>query len=126
MEYEENTEKYQDNYSENSFWNKIKGFARKAGIKLIYLALLLFYTLESGNLSLADKAIIYGALGYLILPIDLIPDWIPIIGLSDDFGTLMYAYKRIKENITDEIREKAEIKLMEIFGNFDKAEIEGL
>ena len=126
MEYEENTEKYQDNYSENSFWNKIKGFARKAGIKLIYLALLLFYTLESGNLSLADKAIIYGALGYFILPIDLIPDWIPIIGLSDDFGTLMYAYKRIKENITDEIREKAEIKLMEIFGNFDKAEIEGL
>ena len=93
---------------------------------MIYLALLLFYTLQSGNLSLTDKAIIYGALGYFILPIDLIPDWIPVIGLSDDFGTLMYAYKRIKENITDEIREKAEIKLMEIFGNFDKAEIEGL
>ena len=126
MELEENTEKYQENYSESSFWDKIKAFARKAGIKLIYLALLLFYTLQSGNLSLADKAIIYGALGYFILPIDLIPDWIPVIGLSDDFGTLMYAYKRIKENITDEIREKAEIKLMEIFGNFDKAEIEGL
>ena len=126
MELEENTEKYQENYSESSFWDKIKAFARKAGIKLIYLALLLFYTLQSGNLSLKDKAIIYGALGYFILPIDLIPDWIPVIGLSDDFGTLMYAYKRIKENITDEIREKAEIKLMEIFGNFDKAEIEGL
>ena len=126
MEFEENTEKYQENYSESSFWDKIKKFARKAGIKLIYLALLLFYTLQSGNLSLKDKAIIYGALGYFILPIDLIPDWIPVIGLSDDFGTLMYAYKRIKENITDEIREKAEIKLMEIFGNFDKAEIEGL
>ena len=126
MEFEENTKKYHDNYNENSFWDKIKAFARKAGIKLIYLALLLFYTLQSGNLSLKDKAIIYGALGYFILPIDLIPDWIPVIGLSDDFGTLMYAYKRIKENITDEIREKAEIKLMEIFGNFDKAEIEGL
>ena len=126
MELEENTEKYQENYSESSFWDKIKKFARKAGIKLIYLDLLLFYTLQSGNLSLKDKAIIYGALGYFILPIDLIPDWIPVIGLSDDFGTLMYAYKRIKENITDEIREKAEIKLMEIFGNFDKAEIEGL
>ena len=126
MEFEENTEKYHDNYNENSFWDKIKAFARKAGIKLIYLALLLFYTLQSGNLSLKDKAIIYGALGYFILPIDLIPDWIPVIGLSDDFWTLMYAYKRIKENITDEIREKAEIKLMEIFGNFDKAEIEGL
>ena len=126
MEFEENTEKYDDNYNENSFWDKIKAFARKAGIKLIYLALLLFYTLQSGNLSLKDKAIIYGALGYFILPIDLIPDWIPVIGLSDDFGTLMYAYKRIKENITDEIREKAAIKLMEIFGNYDKAEIEGL
>ena len=125
MEFEENTEKYHDNYNENSFWDKIKAFARKAGIKLIYLALLLFYTLQSGNLSLKDKAIIYGALGYFILPIDLIPDWIPVIGLSDDFGTLMYAYKRIKENITDETREKAKIKLHEIFGDYDKAEIEG-
>ena len=121
MEFEENTEKYHDNYNENSFWDKIKAFARKAGIKLIYLALLLFYTLQSGNLSLKDKAIIYGALGYFILPIDLIPDWIPVIGLSDDFGTLLYAYKRIKEYITDEIREKEDIKLMEIFGIFDKS-----
>ena len=126
MELEENTEKYQENYSESSFWDKIKKFARKAGIKLIYLALLLFYTLQSGNLSLTDKAIIYGALGYFILPIDLIPDWIPVIGLSDDFGTLMYAYKRIKANITDETREKAKIKLHEIFGDYDKAEIEGI
>ena len=125
MEIEENTEKYQDNYSENSFWDKIKQFARKAGIKLIYLALTLYYTLESGNLSFTDKAIVYGALGYFILPVDLIPDWIPVIGLSDDFGTLMYAYKRIKANITDETREKAKIKLYEIFGIYDKTEIEG-
>ena len=125
MEIEENTEKYQDNYSENSFWDKIKKFARKAGIQLIYIALTLFYTLESGNLSFKDKAIVYGALGYFILPVDLIPDWIPVIGLTDDFGALMYAYERIKENITDETREKAKIKLIEIFGNYDKAEIEG-
>ena len=125
MEIEENKEKYQDNYNENSFWDKILKFAKKAGIKLIYLALLLFYTLKSGVLSLKDKAIIYGALGYFILPVDLIPDWIPVIGLSDDFGALIYAYERIKENITDEIREKAKIKLFESFGNFDKAEIEG-
>ena len=56
--------------------------------------------------SLKDKAIIYGALGYFILPIDLIPDYIPVIGLSDDFGALIYAYNIIKDNINDDIRGK--------------------
>ena len=122
MEIEENSD-YARNYSDNSFWNKVLNIAKKAGIKIIYLALLLYYALNSNNLSLKDRATIYFALGYLILPVDLIPDWIPVIGLSDDFGTLMYAYKRIKENITDDIRKQAKDKLIEIFKNIDESEI---
>ena len=95
MEIADKAEEYQENYDESSFWDKILKFAKKAGIQVIYLALLLYYTLGSNTLSLKDKAIVYGALGYFILPIDLIPDYIPVIGLSDDFGTLIYAYNII-------------------------------
>ena len=122
MEIEENNH-YARNYSDNSFWNKVLSIAKKAGIKIIYLALLLYYALNSNNLSLRDRATIYFALGYLILPVDLIPDSIPIIGLTDDFGVLINAFKRIKENITDDTRKQAKDKLIEIFKNIDESEI---
>ena len=115
MEIADKAEEYQENYDESSFWDKILKFAKKAGIEVIYLALLLYYTLGSNTLFLKDKAIIYGALGYFILPIDLIPDYIPVIGLSDDFGTLIYAYNIIKDNINDDIRGKAKKKLCSLF-----------
>ena len=38
MEIEENSD-YARNYSENFFWNKVLNIAKKAGIKIIYLAL---------------------------------------------------------------------------------------
>ena len=122
MEIEENSD-YARNYSDNSFWSKVLNIAKKAGIKIIYLALLLYYALNSNNLSLRDRATIYFALGYLILPVDLIPDSIPIIGLTDDFGVLIKAFERIKENITDDIRKQAKDKLIEIFKNIDESEI---
>jgi len=45
----------------------------------------------SKQLSLADKLVAYGALFYLILPFDLIPDSIPVFGYVDDFGILGFA-----------------------------------
>ena len=120
----ENTEEYEKHYNDSSFWNKVLSMAKKAGLKLIYVALLLYYTLQSRNVSTKDKAIIYGALGYFILPIDIIPDYIPIIGYTDDMSILIYAYNRIKSNIDDNIREKAKHKLNSIFGSYDKTKIE--
>ena len=120
----ENTEEYEKHYNDSSFWNKVLSMAKKAGLKLIYVALLLYYTLQSRNVSTKDKAIIYGALGYFILPIDIIPDYIPIIGYTDDMSILIYAYNRIKSNIDDNIREKAKHKLNSIFGSYDKTQIE--
>ena len=120
----ENKEEYEKHYNDISFWNKVLSMAKKAGLKLIYIALLLYYTLQSRNVSTKDKAIIYGALGYFILPIDIIPDYIPIIGYTDDMSILIYAYNRIKSNIDDNIREKAKHKLNSIFGSYDKTEIE--
>ena len=53
------------------------------------------------TISFKDKAIIYGALGYFITPIDIVPDILPLIGLSDDIAVLAWAFSRVKRNVTD-------------------------
>ena len=118
--------KYEKHFSFNGLMSKIKETAKKAGLKAIYMALLLYYALESQTISTMDKAIIYGALGYFISPIDVIPDILPIIGLSDDIAVLAWAFNRIKHNVTDLTREKAKTKLKIWFGNFDEKKIDDL
>lgn len=71
-------------FSTSELWNKIKNVAQKAGIKVVYAVLLLYYVATDGNVPAGDKAKIWGALGYFILPIDLIPDITPIVGYTDD------------------------------------------
>ena len=72
--------KYAKEYDENKLWDKVKSVAKKAGIKVIYYVLVLFYAMKSENVTMAEKALIIAALGYFILPLDLIPDFIPIAG----------------------------------------------
>ena len=118
--------KYESEFSFDNLMNKIKESAKKAGLKAIYMALLLYYALESPTISTVDKAIIYGALGYFICPIDIIPDILPFIGLTDDIAVLAWAFSRVKRNVTDMTREKAKTKLKIWFGNYDESEIDDL
>lgn len=117
---------YEKNFSFNGLMSKIKETAKKAGLKAIYMALLLYYALESPTISTLDKAIIYGALGYFITPIDIVPDILPFIGLTDDIAVLAWAFSRVKHNVTDLTREKAKTKLKIWFGDFDEKEIDDL
>ena len=110
--------KYSKDYSEDGYWAKIKRYASKFGLKPVYISLLLFYSIP--KVSIIDKAIILGSLGYFICPIDAIPDSIPVVGYLDDIGVLTLAYYRIKVNIDDEAREKAKRTLKSFFGNFDE------
>ena len=118
--------KYEKDFSFEGLMSKIKETAKKAGLKAIYMALLLYYALESPTISTLDKAIIYGALGYFICPIDVVPDILPFIGLADDIAVLAWAFSRVKHNVTDLTREKAKTKLKIWFGNFDESEIDDL
>jgi len=51
------------------------------------------------------------ALGYLILPTDLIADLLPAIGFTDDIAFLSYAISNAREYITPEVKGKAKEKL---------------
>ena len=41
--------KYSGDYSEDSFWNKIKTVLKSAGLELIYKALQLYYAMQNPN-----------------------------------------------------------------------------
>ena len=78
-------------------------------------ALLLYYVLISRDVSVKDKGLIIGALGYLILPLDLIPDFIPVAGFADDAAALAAVLKMVASNVTPEIEARAKAKANELF-----------
>ena len=103
----ENYGKYAKFYSNESFWMKLKGFAGKAGIKVVYMALLLYYMLIDETVDLKSKVTIIAGLGYFIFPFDLIPDILPVIGFTDDMSVLMITLSIVRGEINDTHRLKA-------------------
>ncbi len=108
--------KYEDKYSESGLWDKIRKNIAKIGVKVIYQALLLYYVAQSPNCPAKIKAGIIGALGYLISPIDLIPDIMPGIGYADDAAAIATAVALAQIYITDEIKAQAKAKLADLLG----------
>ena len=116
---------YSNKFTNGEFLEKISKIAKRAGAKLVYIALVLYYTLQSDKVALKDKAIIVGALGYLVSPLDVIPDAIPIVGLGDDLAVLLYVIGKLG-NVSEEIKEKAKAKLTKWFDEDEMEEINEL
>lgn len=117
---------YRNQFNDSQLWEKLKKVAKKAGIKVVYSALLLYYVTRDPSVPTADKMKIYGALGYFILPTDLIPDAIIGLGFTDDLAALAWAIYMVHGHITPDIERQAEQKLREWFGDFDHSQIAGL
>ena len=117
---------YGGKFSKRDFAEKISRIAKRAGAKLVYAALILYYTLQSDKVSKKDKAIIIGALGYMISPLDAIPDAIPIAGLTDDLAVLLYVLKKVWSDIDPEIQAKAKKRLSKWFDEDEISEIDDL
>ncbi|WP_026558864.1 YkvA family protein [Bacillus sp. J37] len=110
------TENYSKHFSEQSFWSKLKNFGKKAGVSVVYVALLLFYTLQKPTTPVWAKTVIIGALGYFILPVDLIPDLLPG-GYADDMSGLFGALVTVAMFIDDEVKAKAKYRIRIWFGD---------
>lgn len=111
----ENDNKFEKHYSEDGFWEKVKKFAKKAGYELIEKALWLYYAAQEPETPGWAKSIIYGALGYFILPLDVLPD--PIF--VDDLGILIAAISAVSFYITPNVKNTSKKKLKDWFGDDD-------
>ena len=96
----------------------------KAGVSVVYGALLLFYSLKDPSVPMKAKATIVGALGYFIAPIDLIADPIPVAGYGDDLAAIIAALGVISIYLTDETKQKAKNKTKELFGDVKDSDFE--
>ena len=109
-----NTESH---YSDENYWNKVKKYGKQAGQLTVYYSLLLFYAAKSPAVPKSTKLIILGALSYLIFPIDLIPDFIPAVGLVDDASVIAAAVYKVISHIDADMKLKAKVKLEKLLGD---------
>jgi uncharacterized membrane protein YkvA (DUF1232 family) len=115
---------YERFFSEESLWEKIKNFSKSAGAKVIYAALLLYYILNDRAVGMKTKVSIAAALGYFILPTDLIFDLTPIIGYTDDLGVMIFVLTQVASNITPKIKDQARTKLNTWFGEINASDLQ--
>jgi uncharacterized membrane protein YkvA (DUF1232 family) len=51
----------------------------------------------------ADRLAAAAGLGYLLWPLDLIPDFIPIVGQLDDLGIVVWSWRRLLQAAGDDV-----------------------
>ncbi len=87
------------------FWNKIKAVARR--VPFAEEAVSSYYATRDPATPTRVKAILVGALAYLVLPFDAVPDFIAGLGFVDDAAVVMAALKAVGSSITDVHRRRA-------------------
>ncbi len=117
------TSKYADSYSDEGLMSKVKRIGRKMGGKLLYNVYVLYYVLKSRDVPVKVKAEIIGALGYVLVPLDLIPDFIPVAGFTDDLAAITFAVQAAHAQITPGIQQRTEKKVYNLIGSTDECEL---
>lgn len=108
--------KYGDEYSETRLFGKLKEYAQQAGMKVVYMVMLLYYAYKRKETPIWARNVIFGTLGYFIAPIDALPDLTPLIGYTDDIGVLTFGLVTIACYVNDDVRIQARKKVKSWFG----------
>ena len=91
------------------FWTKL----RRLGARLPFAEDLLaaYYCAFDRDTPLQVKATLVGAIAYFVLPVDAIPDVMPVLGFTDDAAVLAAAIKLVAGSIRPEHRDAARSRL---------------
>ncbi len=87
------------------FWPKIVRVA--AHVPFAGDALSLWYCARDDGTPASAKAMMLAALAYFVLPTDAVPDWIPVIGFTDDAAVLMTALGLVGKHLKPKHRAAA-------------------
>ena len=98
---------YAEYFSQRAFWDKLSRSAAAAGEKAVEMALVLYYCCRDPDTPAKARAVILGALGYLIFPLDAIPDFIPGVGFADDLAALVAALTLLLVHVKPAHRSRA-------------------
>ena len=74
-------------------------------------ALAAYYCAFDRQTPFVARATLWGALAYFVLPLDAVPDYLPVVGFADDAAALATAMRMIASHMRPEHREAARRKL---------------
>ncbi len=101
----------------SSVSDKLKPYALKVGRVAARPLLTFYYVLNDEKTTTLDRVLVYAAIIYTISPVSLIPAAVyHLLGVLDEGAAVLFVYKKIKNNVTPEIRQKVEDTLDEWFG----------
>ena len=95
--------------------SKLKKFATRAGSKVVYSVLLLYYAYRRKETPKWAKASILGSLAYFLSPLDFIPDLTPFLGFTDDLSILAMSLTTVGLYINKEVKNQAKDRLSKWF-----------
>lgn len=99
-----------------STWQQVLGMVRSAGEKVALEAAKVWHVAQDAATPTHVKGVLYGALAYLALPVDAVPDIVPFVGFTDDLAALSAALYAANTWITDETLARARASVRAIFG----------
>src|SRR2546423_4582150 len=88
------------------FWRKVRRFAARLPFAEDLLAA--YYCAFDRDTPLQVKAALVGALAYFVLPFDLIPDMMPLLGFADDAAVLATALRLVASHLKPAHRDAAQ------------------
>ena len=87
------------------FWRKARRFAARVPFAEDLLAA--YYCAFDRDTPMQVKAALLGALAYFVLPLDVMPDVMPMLGFADDAAVLATALRLVASHLRPEHREAA-------------------
>jgi uncharacterized membrane protein YkvA (DUF1232 family) len=113
---------YTKHYSESDLFEKLKKVSGSLGSHVLYYILVLYFLIADKTIPMKVRLAFVAALGYFILPVDLVSDFLPVIGYTDDMALLTFVIGNASGYITPEIQEKAKAMRAAIFGKEELSE----
>jgi uncharacterized membrane protein YkvA (DUF1232 family) len=101
---EENAQKVRE-----GFWRKVQPLAAKLPFAEELLSA--YYCAFDRNTPLRVQATLLGALAYFVMPVDFMPDLLPLLGFTDDAAVLAAALRMVVTHIQPDHRDAARAAL---------------
>ena len=99
-----------------AFFGTLRANARRLGGPAVHRLLKLWFAGTGPNTPARVKRVFYGALAYFVMPLDAIPDFIPLVGWGDDMAVVAAALAYAQLHVDDAVRARAARVYRRIFG----------
>ncbi len=100
---------------ERKFWDKLRKYIRQ--VPFVGDLIAAYYCAVDPVTPLHVKAVLFGALAYFIMPLDLVPDVLTWVGFTDDAAVLYAALRTIAPHVKDRHRQQAKAAIDRLAGD---------